>query len=118
MRNAQIESPVAAGTEQGLDQNLQTNNSSKPKKWQRVLAAFLAGKSYHRFEAERLLNDHCLHTTVSTLQGMGLVIHREFETVPGYQGAPTRVCRYWLAPQSRELAQVLLKANLRMKVAA
>jgi len=67
-----------------------------PRKWQRVLNAFVDGKSFNRFESERLLSDHCLHTTVSTLQGFGVTIFREFETVKGWQGIPTRVCRYWL----------------------
>lgn len=77
-------------------QNTQTNLNTTPKKWQRVLAAFLTGKSYNRFESERHLNDHCLHTTVAYLQGQGLSIFREYEKVPGWQGLPTRVCRYWL----------------------
>ena len=72
------------------------NNSNTQKKWERVLAALVSGKSYNRFEAERRLNDHCLHTTVSAIQGMGVTIHREYEVVPGYLGAETRVCRYWL----------------------
>jgi hypothetical protein len=72
------------------------NDKPLPKKWQRVLTAFVEGKSFNRFESERQLNDHCLHTTVSTLQGFGVTIFREFETVPGWQGIPTRVCRYWL----------------------
>lgn len=83
--------PVAA-----LINTSKTNNNILPKKWERVLAALISGKSYNRFEAERRLNDHCLHTTVATIQGMGVLIQREFETVPGYMGIQTRVCRYWL----------------------
>lgn len=77
-------------------QNAQSDLNTTPKKWQRVLAAFISGKSYNRFESERYLNDHCLHTTVAFLQGQGLSIFREYEKVPGWQGLPTRVCRYWL----------------------
>ena len=72
------------------------NDNPIPKKWQRVLAAFLDGRSFNRFESERQLNDHCLHTIVSRLQSYGLTIFREYETVNGWQGIPTRVCRYWL----------------------
>jgi hypothetical protein len=74
----------------------QPHHNPTPKKWQRVLAAFVAGKSFNRFESERHLNDHCLHTTVAYLQGLGLSIFREYEKVPGWQGIPTRGCRYWL----------------------
>jgi hypothetical protein len=89
---------------------LRNRNTSPrpPLKWQRVLEAFVAGRSYNRFEAERALNDHCLHSTVSSLQDMGVAIHRESETVPGYQGCPTVVRRYWLAPASRMRALALL----------
>jgi hypothetical protein len=59
------------------------------------------------FEGERL-GDHALHSTVAGLQSRGLILHRREETVPGYMGAPTRVCRYWLAPESRERARELL----------
>jgi hypothetical protein len=82
--------------EAALKNICKANDSNIPKKWERVLAALVSGKSYNRFEAERWLNDHCLHTTVSTIQGMGVTIRREFEVVPGYMGAETHVCRYWL----------------------
>lgn len=62
----------------------------------RVLAALAAGKSFNRFEAERLLHDHCLHSTVAAIQERGIEVSRKRETVPGYGGAPTPVCRYWL----------------------
>lgn len=86
-----------------------------PKKWQRVLTAFVEGKSFNRFESERQLNDHCLHTTVSTLQGFGVTIFREFETVLGWQGIPTRVCRYWLdrsEPNIKRANQLLKRSDL------
>lgn len=72
-----------------------------PRKWQRVLAAFLTGRSFNRFQAERPvedggLSDHCLHSTVSEIQEKGVVISRKFEKVPGYQNIPTEVKRYWL----------------------
>lgn len=107
------ESPRLAATSGGQEQSKpKFNHSSVPKKWERVLAAFYRGQSFNRFEAERALNDHCLHSTVSTLQDMGLVIERQFETVPGYRNIPTRVCRYWIHPESKERARKLLPKSL------
>lgn len=109
----QKESPRLGATSEGTGQSRsKSNNNSIPKKWERVLAAFYRGRNYNRFEAERQLNDHCLHTTVSSLQDMGLVIQRQFETVPGYRNIPTRVCRYWLDPESKEQAKRLLPKSL------
>jgi hypothetical protein len=81
-----------------------SNRIRVPCKWERVLSALLAGNSYNRFEAERDLHDHCLHTTVSILQRKGVRIDRKYETVRGFLGIPTDVCRYWLPPESREAA--------------
>jgi len=93
----------------GLSSTLQPNNNTRaPLKWKRVLAALISGKSFNRFEAERELHDHCLHSTVSGLQRNGLVINRRYETVPGYMGCSTEVCRYWLASESLENARELL----------
>jgi hypothetical protein len=78
-----------------------------PHKWQRILAAFVAGRSLHRFEAEKLA-DHCLHSTVSTLEKKGVTILRRSEKVRGYMGIPTDVQRYWLAPESVGKARELL----------
>lgn len=67
-----------------------------------VLMFFLMGKSANRFEAEVRLHDHCLHSTVSTLQNFyGIKICRLFETVQGFKGKPTRCCRYWMAQEER-----------------
>lgn len=108
----QTKNPASAATEQGSDQkNQPANHTHVPKKWQRVLAAFLSGRSFNRFEAERQLHDHALHSTVSTLQNMGLVIDRAMEAVPGYMGATTHVMRYRLSPASIESAKVLLGIN-------
>ncbi|TLS78023.1 hypothetical protein FE236_02090 [Mariprofundus erugo] len=62
-------------------------------------------RSWNRFEAERLLHDHCLPSTVSEIQhDYGITVARKLETVPGYQGASTRVCRYWLEPSEKAKA--------------
>lgn len=107
----QMKNPATGGAGQGFGNNNQPPNNSTskpPRKWQRVLLAFLSGRSYNRFEAERELHDHALHSTVSTLQSMGLVINRTMEAVPGFQGATAHVMRYRLSPASIEAAKVLL----------
>lgn len=97
---------------ESVEQNIGNPNPTPiPKKWQRVLSALLDGRTFNRFESERQLNDHCLHTTVSTLQDMGVTILREFETVPGYQGIPTRVCRYWLEQSEPNLRRASILLN-------
>lgn len=73
-----------------------------PAKWRRVLGAFLTGRSFNRFDAERQLSDHCLHSTVSTIEGKGVRISRRTEKVPGYLGIATDVCRYWLDEADNE----------------
>lgn len=73
-------------------------------KLHRVLSALLV-RTYHRFEAERLLHDHTLNSTVSTIQNQyGIRVDRRDETVSGFQGASTRVCRYWISPDQYERA--------------
>lgn len=84
--------------------------NAKPLKWKRVLAALYGGRSLNRFQAERELHDHCLHTTVASLEARGVRIAREDERVPGYFG--TVYCkRYRLAPESRERAAALLEVR-------
>lgn len=107
-----LDKTKATGCNQmALETTSEINNSITCKKWQRVLSAMFTGKSFNRFESERQLNDHCLHTTVSALQGRGINILREFETVPGYQGIPTRVCRYWLEQSEPNLRRAAILLN-------
>ena len=105
--DAQEKSPPAANRTGLINRLVPAKDTVKPRKWQRVLAAFLDGRSFNRFEAERI-GDHALHSTVSALQARGVVINRRDETVSGFGGAPTRVCRYWLSPDSRQRAAELL----------
>lgn len=89
---------------------LQANVSSpRPNtKIHRVLSALATGRSFNRFEAERELNDHTLNSTVSEITTRyGITIQRREETVPGFQGAPTRCCRYWLDDMGQLAAQRL-----------
>ncbi len=76
-------------------------NTHKKTKLATILTLLVSGRSLNTFEAEQH-HDHCLNTTVSTLQnGHGIVIDRERETVPCLSGAATvRVCRYWLNTKS------------------
>ena len=100
-----------AGLESTKNQRIESN---LPTKKERVLSYFLTGAKLNRFEAERIVNDHCLHSSVSTLQREhGLLIDRVFETVPALQGLATaRVCRYWLhsSPDNLKRARALLSA--------
>lgn len=82
-----------------------------PHKWQRVLRALVAGRSYNRFEAARELSDHCLHSTIATIQAKGIPVARRTEKVPGYLGASTECCRYWLEPSSISAALNLLAGD-------
>ena len=100
---------ASADAAPGQMQSYSVRNSTRPPlKWKRVLRAFHDGATLNRFEAERALHDHCLHSTVSTIQAKGVTILRRLERVPGYQGIPTEVCRYRIAPESRQRAAELL----------
>jgi len=79
------------------------NDNCTTTKLSRVFMAMVNGWKGHRFIAEHELNDHCLHTTVSSIESKyHVLINREWITVSGYQGAPTRVKVYWMATEDRE----------------
>jgi len=83
---------------------------SVPTKLERVLRYLAKGRSLNRFEAERQISDHCLHSTVSEIQAKGIPVFRSMETVRGYQGCPARVARYRIpAKEDRDRARQLLK---------
>jgi hypothetical protein len=104
------QNPAAAETAPGSQVELRLNFNKPQVKWRRVLTALLAGRSFNRFDAERELHDHCLHSTVATIESKGVRIARRVERVPGFQGLPTDVCRYWLekAPESTQRAREVL----------
>lgn len=108
MKNQNKSPALAATNEPGKGNNRRTHPTRQPPKWKRVLAALAAGRSYNRFEAARELNDHCLHSTVSTIQTKGVQVARCDEVVSGYLGIPTFVCRYWLTLENTERALNLL----------
>lgn len=67
---------------------------------ERVFKALVSGRSFNRFEAARVLHDHCLHSTVATLERKHhITISRKYETVRGYMGSSTKCCRYWVAEE-------------------
>ncbi|MCZ6803424.1 MAG: hypothetical protein O7D86_05700 [Proteobacteria bacterium] len=109
----QIEKPAPTKTT-GLENCNDTNSNTNPKirkdsKQFAVLKALAEGGSFNRFEAERKLHDHCLHSTVSTIQGSGIQVHRESEKVPCLGGTKvTNVMRYRLLPLEIKKAEILL----------
>lgn len=77
-----------------------------------ILKVFCGGGTLNRFDAEHH-HDHCLHSTVASLQALGLVIARRWESVPCLRGrAQVRCKRYWLdpAPDNIATAHALLVA--------
>lgn len=112
--------PNVADTTPGQDQynsqskfSTSANFSKPPKKWVRVLAAFVRGEQLHRFSAEARHHDHTLPSTVSELQKKGVRIDRRDECVPGYRGEPAYVTLYWIdpAPDNIEKARRLLEVE-------
>lgn len=89
----------------------QHSDVTRKTKIETILGLFIKGLSLNRFEAEGH-HDHCLHTTVSTLEnGYGILIERVSETVPCLRGTKTTRCkRYWLKrdPENLKRAQALL----------
>lgn len=80
-------------------------------KLETILVQFVMGRNMNRFEAEHH-HDHCLHSTVSTLQNSyGIQIARKFEYVPCLHGRGSVRCkRYWLdsKPDNLTAARALL----------
>jgi hypothetical protein len=112
MRDKKTKAPALVGYA-GLYEILRGDCTTHPPfKWKRVLAGLILGNTYNRFEAEKALNDHCLHSTISTLQDKGLTVLREYENVPGFKGIPTQVRRYWIAPESLPKALEMLGVHL------
>lgn len=72
-------------------------NSEKPKpqgKSASVLSALKSGISLNRFDAEKLLGDHCLHSTISELRAKGFLFSDEWERIPTRFNRDVRVKRY------------------------
>ena len=82
------------------------NNAPKdPSKLERVLTYLATGRSLHRFEAERLVNDHCLNSTMSDIKhDLGIPYRKLMKKVYGYRGHPTPVAHYWLGEDAQRMA--------------
>ena len=85
---------------------------NKPRtKLETILGLFVNGLNMNRFEAENHY-DHCLHSTVSTLQNNYVIkIARQSETVACLRGrSSVRCMRYWLetSPENIAAARALL----------
>jgi len=76
-----------------------------------ILSALADGRKLTRFDAIQL-HDTALNSTVSTLQGKGLRIHREWIKVPCLNGQKlVDCCRYSLLPDQLPRARELLGAQ-------
>ena len=102
---------LAGAVARNVERAIRNSNTTKPpRKIHRVLEALARGRRYNRFEAERELADHCLHSTVAEIQhDFGIRVDRIFETIPGYLGVPTRCCRYWITEDERPKAWRVLR---------
>lgn len=110
-RHAAAIAPLAARPARPCLTNKPLLHDKPRTKVEVILRLFVMGRNLNRFEAEDH-HDHCLHSTVSTLQNdYGIKIARQFETVPCLRGRSTVPCkRYWLdtSPDNLAAARVLL----------
>ena len=75
-------------------------------------------RGLNRFDAERECHDHTLPSTISELcRQFGLVIPRQLETVPGFQGKPTECSRYRLSPADAVKVRAILGDTERAEAA-
>lgn len=86
---------------------------TRKTKIEAILRVFANGQRLNRFEAEAH-HDHCLHSTVSTLQNEhGVKIDSQYETVPCVKGTKsTRVKRYWLNRDPENILRALALLRL------
>lgn len=72
-------------------------------KQDRVFIALLNGWSGTIFQAEIVLHDHHLPTTIFNIEKKySVTIQREWMIVPGFENNPTRVMKYSIAAEERE----------------
>jgi hypothetical protein len=86
-------------------------DTSKATKLENILRQLVNGKNLNRIEAEHH-HDHCLNSTISSLQnGQGIIVDLKREYVPYPNGvAKVSMIRYWLNPKPENIkrAQTLL----------
>ncbi len=103
---------IAAGLDAPTTKNYSKNDFIKQiKKTTLILKLLYEGKSLNRFEAEHY-NDHCLNSTISTIERYGISINRNWESVPCINGKSTiKVKRYWIdaSPENIKIAQQKLQ---------
>lgn len=81
-----------------------------PSKIARVLTYMINDGNVQHFEAECLLGDHCLHSTVSSAaNGHDLKLLRQLERVPNHWGEPCTVIRYIIPAHERRRASAVLE---------
>lgn len=85
-----------------------STRTKPPGKLDSMFARFATGDRLHRFQAEKI-GDHCLHTTVSSLQAKySLKFSRQWVKVSNRFGSDTRVMMYWLEGDNLLRAQKVM----------
>ncbi len=112
--NIRNENALELADSKGVNKATSKTNNSKIRKGTKlhsVISYLVGGNTLHRFQAEKVVRDHTLPSTVSGFQRTtGIMVARKLITVPGYQGAPTAVALYWLEAEERVRAKKLLEA--------
>lgn len=104
MRNLKKLPPATEGN----PDNTMPPHHTEPGKEESMLIHFAQGKRLHRFSAERLA-DHCLPSTVSSLQRKHSIrFSREWVEVQNRFKKPTRVKLYFLQGEHLHKAQAIV----------
>jgi hypothetical protein len=81
-----------------------------PHKVTKVLVALAYGLSFNRFEAEEILHDYELPTTVNLIQEyLQVTVSRHFEIISKSYERPEKIYRYWLTLKEQEKAITILR---------
>lgn len=90
------------------DNSHENHTSKQIGKQERMLWHFAAGGRIHRFQAEKL-GDHCLPSTISSLQRKYRIhFRRKLITVTNRYDTETRVALYWLEGEDLERARTVI----------
>ncbi len=85
----------------------------KDTKLYHVLSELSQGKSLNMLEAVKKLSDYSLHTTISSIEYLGIHVQRKFEIVSSpYGNKTTRAKRYWLDELNQHKARKIVEAAL------
>lgn len=96
---------------EGNPKYTQTPHNTELGKEESMLTHFAQGERLHRFSAERLA-DHCLPSTVSSLQRKHLIsFSREWVEVQNRFKKPTRVKLYFLQGEHLVKAQAIVSGR-------